>query len=191
MDRSLSKAAQSRLLRIGSRSPLPPWFQAFATLLLIIFAGYIAVNLMIGSPARPLVTATTVATIPTSQPPTSSIPNGPPANGPTTAVENAQQNGSVDITTPAVDLAKRVALAEVTGRTAGIPRAPGSSAVPGSAVPYAGAALQSIEVNTGQTGDSFFSFLVSVSTGPNGATGTYSVNVVYVAGAWKYTSATS
>jgi hypothetical protein len=191
MDRSLSKAAQQRITRIGSRSPLPPWFQAFSTLLLIVFAGYVAIQIMIGSPTpSKQSTPTTVATSPASSTPTTSLPvtTTTTTNGATVAVENAQQDGSVNIAAGAVNLVKRIAIAEVTGKTTGIPRAPGSSPVPGAAVPYASAALQSLEVNTGGTGATSFSFLANVSTGPNGTVGTFSISVVLDKGSWKYTS---
>lgn len=192
MDRSLSRAAQKRIDHLANRTPLPNWFQPFSVLLLGVFFAYLMVQVMIAPthsahsasapvPTIPLTTPTTVA------PPSTSIPTG--THVATVAVENAQQSGSVTVPLAAVNMAKRVAIAEVTGVSAGLAVAPGSAPVPGAAVPYPGAAIQSVQVN--QYSGSSYSFLVTVSTGTLGRTGVFAVGVTVIHGQWRYSSSVS
>lgn len=193
MDRSFSQAAQRRLERLANRDPLPSWFQPLSYALLIVFGLYLAYQIALGPHAAPPATTlppSAVSTLPPATTPSTTPVTTPvgPGGEPTVAVQNTTLSGSLNVPAPAVTLAKRVAVAEVTGRAAGLPVAPGSSRVPGAAVPYAGAAIQSIQVDPSGSTSTNYSFLVTVSTGPSAQTGVYSVDVIYVAGTWRYSS---
>lgn len=194
MDRSLSQAAQRRLNRALNRTPMPDWMNPLGRVLLVVFGLFILYQVIAHPPGSSPATSVTTTTLPagvvtTTLAPPASTTTTSPAHVPMVAVQQAGLNGTIDVPAAAARLAERAAVAEVTGNAAGIPRAPGSTPVPGSAVPYGAARVQAVQLAQGTTTSTQLSFLVTVSSGPAGQSATFAVNVVERAGAWLYTSA--